>query len=579
MRIYKYLFALAMCATILGQTSCTMHDNPEEKQMVDGIYEGVGEGRGGVIKIAIDVVEHRIANARVLLQSESKFAQESIQQMIDRVLAAQTTEGVDVITGATITCTGVKDAMTMAINAAYGIRPERPTYADTSCDIVVIGAGGAGLTAAIEAQAGGAHVIVLEKRSIMGGNTNSSTGGINAAETRFQQNLGIADSKTIFFNDIMTGGHHLNDSILVQTLVEKGAPTLNWLSEFGVDLTDVGLMGGSSVARTHRPQGGVAIGPHLMMHLKHKATECGIDIRLGNKVTDVIRGEDGAVAGVEVAQADGPNYTISAKAVIIATGGFGANLDMVKQYRSELAGFSTVNHPGATGDAFSWVKKFDAQLYQMEQIQIHPTVEVSNCIMITEAVRGNGAILVNRNGKRFINELQTRDVVSAAILEQQGATAFLLFDQGVRESLSAINTYAAQGLLQTAQSLDVLSQLTGIHTADLNTTVNTYNTYQAEGEDKDFGRTAVQMPRALTTPPYYAIEVKPAIHHTMGGIHINEHCEVLKADGTPVRGLYAAGEVTGGVHGGNRLGGNGVADIVVFGRIAGAEATQAVKGE
>ncbi len=564
---------VAVTATLVGCVSGNEVTEGEE-MMFDGVYEGIGEGRSGMIKVALTVQDHAIASARVVTQSESSFAQEALLEMVNRIVAAQGVDGVDAVSGATLTSNGVMQAMGMAIDAAYGRHREVKDYEDTSCDVVVVGAGGAGLSAAIEAASQGCHVIVLEKRSYIGGNTNSSTGGINAAGTPFQQALGIEDSEELFYKDIMEGGHYLNDPLLVSTLVRGASPTLQWLSSFGTDLTSVGLMGGSSVPRTHRPQGGTAIGPHLMKMLSAKATELGIEIRTGNTVTDVKRRRDGSAGGVTVRLENGKRYTIFSKAVVLATGGFGANLSMVTEYRSDLVGFSTVNHIGATGDAFKWVDKFGAELYQMDQIQVHPTVEVKNNLMITEAVRGNGAILLNRDGYRFVNELQTRDVVSWAILSQRGGTAFLLFDQDLRKSLSSIETYVSQGLLTEGNTLGELAGKVGIDPGALQQSVERYNAFQGEGEDEDFGRTSTQMPRPISTAPYYIVEVKPAIHHTMGGIHIDDRASVLTTGGVPVGGLFAAGEVTGGVHGGNRLGGNGVADIVVFGKIAGESAAR-----
>lgn len=577
----KILTLLCFVFMMLFCVSCSTEDSTSapEEVMIDGTYEGIGEGRGGMIKIAITVEGHMITKATVLTQSESSFAQESLHAMIDRIITAQTADGVDVITGATLTTTGVLQAMKMAIDAAYGRKNQQTEYKDTECDVVVVGGGGAGLSTAIEATSLGAKVIVLEKRNYLGGNTNSSTGGINAAETQFQKAKGITDSKSTFFEDIMNGGHNLNDPLLVHTLVDNAPSTLDWLSAFGADLSDVGMMAGSSNPRTHRPANGTAIGPHLMKVLQNKAKELKIDIRTGNTVTDVLRADDGSASGVTVKMDNGKSYTVKAKAVVIATGGFGANLTMVTSYRKELEGFSTVNHKGATGDAFSWVKKFNADLYQMDQIQIHPTVEAHNTLLITEAVRGNGAVLVNRSGKRFANELSTRDVLSAAILSQESKSAFIVFDNGVRKSLAAIETYACQGLLIEGNTLQELASKAGIDMYVFAETVTKYNEYQASGVDKDFGRKQSEMPRQLNTPPYYCIEVKPAIHHTMGGIHINAECNALTPEGKPILGLFAAGEVTGGVHGGNRLGGNGVADIVVFGKIAGSSAAKWAKSK
>jgi fumarate reductase flavoprotein subunit len=204
----------------------------------------------------------------------------------------------------------------------------------------------------------------------------------------------------------------------------------------------------------------------------------------------------------------------------------------------------------------------------MEQIQTHPTVVPGNGVMITEAVRGNGAVMVNREGKRFNNEMATRDIMSAAILRQTGKTSFLLFDQGIRESLKAIEGYARQGLLTQADTIAGLAEKLGIPAAALEETIISYNKIQASGNDTEFGRAGSDMPRAISTAPYYAVEVGPAVHHTMGGIKINTDAEVIDTSGKVISGLFAAGEVTGGVHGGNRLGGNAVADITIYGKIA-----------
>ena len=570
----KGLFQLVSAILSVVVVASCMPGGAHREQLTDGTFEGLGAGRNGMIKIAVDVKNHRIDAARVLAQSESPFAQSGIDDMINRIIEAQSAD-VDAISGATLTTNGVKEAMKMAIDKSYGRTIDEVVYSDVHTDVVVIGTGGAGLSAAIEACAQGASVIVLEKRDYIGGNTNSSTGGINGAETSFQKALGIEDSKDLFYEDIMKGGHYLNDPALVRTLVDNAAPTLDWIAQMGADLTDVGLMAGSSVKRTHRPNGGLAIGPHLMKVLSDEAVAAGVDIRTGNTVLDILKSADGKACAVKVSQGqDGGEYTISADAVIIATGGFGANLEMVADYCPYLRGFSTVNHKGATGDAFGWVEKFGAELYQMDQIQTHPTVEVKNSLMITEAVRGNGAILLNRDAKRFVNEMDTRDVVSAAILEQKKGTAFLFFDQAVRESLSAIENYDKLGLLLQSETLVGIASEAGMDEAALKQSLERYNAFQASGDDADFHRPGSQMAIPLTKAPYYAVEVTPAIHHTMGGIHIDSKARVLTVDGRIVEGLYACGEVTGGVHGGNRLGGNGVADIVVFGRIAGRQAAE-----
>ena len=213
----------------------------------------------------------------------------------------------------------------------------------------------------------------------------------------------------------------------------------------------------------------------------------------------------------------------------------------------------------------------------MEQIQTHPTVVPEKNIMITEAVRGNGAIMINRDGKRFGSEMATRDVMSDAILKQKGKTAFLVFDQGVRDSLKAIEGYASQGLLTEGKDLKELAEKLKIDAKEFESSIKKYNQAVETGIDEEFGRKASEMPRKIEIGPFYAVEVGPAVHHTMGGLKINADTEVLDKNGNVIPGLYAAGEVTGGVHGANRLGGNAVADITVFGKIAGDKATEYVE--
>ena len=571
-----YILSLTLGISLLA--ACHAEENgmnlPEAAVMQDGEYEGLGEGRSGMIKVAIEVKNHILTSIRILSQSESKFAQPAEQQIIDAVLEKQTVEGVDAVSGATLTSNGMLTAIGMAIDASKGIQQEEATYNDTSCDIVVVGAGGAGLSAAVQAASMGANVIVLEKQGIIGGNTNYATGGLNAAETSVQLKLGIIDSKKSHFDDTMSGGHFLNDSSLVATLVNKAAEAVDWLISLGADMSNVGQLAGSSQKRTHRPDGGAAIGPHLMSVLNKAIQAENISIRTRNTVTALTE-QDGKVTGVKVSTSKG-NYSIQAKSVILATGGFGANLSLVGQYRPELKEFPTSNHHGATGDAFQWVSPLQVPLVHMDQIQVHPTGEAGSHLLITEAVRGNGAILVNRNGVRFANEMWTRDKLSDAILQQTSKKAFLVFDQSVRESLAAIENYAQQGLLTSAKTPAELAEALQLPVFAFVETMEKYSLYQTTGEDKDFQRKAEEMPCPLTEAPYYAIEVEPVIHHTMGGIKINARAEVVNQNGKIIPGLYAAGEVTGGVHGGNRLGGNAVADIIVFGQIAGTSAAESL---
>lgn len=583
MRKFVFLALFSIISGLITLTSCSNVDNgivdPTEQVLQDGEWTGTGEGRSGTIVVKVVVKDHQIEQVTVVSQSESVFAQEAINDIVAEAVGRTDLMSVEVdgISGATLTSTGVIDAINAALQASMGNTADsEKIYEDGTCDIVVVGAGGAGLSAAVAAAESDDRlkIVVLEKQGIIGGNTNYSTGGINAAETDIQKGLGIEDTKQLFYDDTMRGGKYENIPSLVRNLVDHAPVTISWLTGLGADLTDVGLMGGSSVKRTHRPQGGSAIGPHLMKVLKTACQMDNVEIRTSNKVTGLLTAVDGRVTGVCVQNANGSSYQLTARAVIIATGGFGANLAMVAKLQPSLSGFATLNHPGATGDAFDWVTAIGGTTIQMANIQIHPTAEATNHILITEAVRGNGAILVNHEGQRFCNEMDTRDVVSAAILAQSQGEALLVFDQTVRKSLASIETYANQHLLTGGSTLEELAGLLGIPADKFVQTMSRYNDQQKAGRDDDFGRSATAMPVALETAPFYAVCVEPAIHHTMGGLSVNTETQVLRADGTPIDGLFAAGEVTGGLHGANRLGGNGVADIVVNGRLAGLAASK-----
>lgn len=454
----------------------------------------------------------------------------------------------------------------MAFATSYGAE-------NITTDVVVVGGGGAGLSAAIAAKEKGANVVLVEKMLMLGGNTNYATAGINAANTKLQKNLGIEDNADLFYNDTMKGGKNVNNPELVKKLTMDSANIIDWLTERGADLSEVVFTGGQSVKRTHRPAGGQAVGPVIVDALAETAEKDGIDVRTESEVTKLIKSGN-KITGVKVKH-KGETYNITAKAVVMATGGFGANADMVAEYKPSLKGFGSTNSPAITGEGIKMVKAVGGDLVDMTEIQTHPTVVHKNTAMITEAVRGEGAILVNREGKRFISELETRDVVSKAELEQTGKSVFLIFDQEIREKLGAINGYVRKGFTVEGATIEELAEKIGVDAKGLVDTMAKYNGYVKAGEDKDFGKTA--LPRELVKAPFYAIEVSPAVHHTMGGVRINTNAEVLTADGKVIPGLFAAGEITGGVHGANRLGGNAVTDITVYGKTAGENAADFAK--
>ena len=535
-------------------------------------YISTAKGYNGDIKVNVKISDNKIKNINILEENESSFTKDGMKSIIKDIIETQNTK-VDNIAGATSTSVGLKRAVARAVKSSgaklTSKEKKEVIYKDITTDVVIIGGGGAGLTASISAKENGSNVVLVEKSAILGGNTNYATGGLNAANTSIQKSKNIKDSSEKFISDTMKGGKNTNNPILVKTLAKSSASMVDWLISKGADLSNLGRMGGQSVDRTHRSTGGSPVGPNIVAALSETAKKNGVDIRLSTFAESIIY--DGKVVkGIVVKAPNGQKYSINSKAVIIATGGFGANQNMIVKNNPNLKGFGTTNHKGATGDGITMATPLNVDLVDMKEIQTHPTVMPSNSVMITEAVRGNGAILINRDGKRFVNELDTRDVVSKAELSQKGKSAFLIFDENIKSSLKAINNYKKKGYLVQGNTIEELAKNLNIPANELQKSFNKYNNFVKNKNDKDFKRQS--LPREIIKAPFYSVEVAPAVHHTMGGIKINEKTEVL-SKGKPIKGLYAAGEITGGIHGANRLGGNAMIDITVFGKIAGKNAS------
>jgi len=583
MTFKKLLALMLIVAMIMVTTACGAKTETSETsgtlESEGGTFIGEADGKNGPIKVEVTIEKGEITGIEIIENHESDFTKTTFDEILATIIA-QNTADVDVITGATMTSEAIISAVSDALSksgitlVAKQANAENTVFTDTEADIVIIGAGGAGLTAAIEATKKGAKVIVVEKNSFMGGNTNYATGGMNAANTKLQAEKGVVDSAELFYEDTLKGGHNLNDPVLLKKLTEESSNAIDWLTEIGASLTKLSRSGGQSVDRTHTTADGSPIGSYLMSVFEKNIIDLGIEVRLNTKATEIIA-KDNQAAGIVVETNDGQTYSIHAKAVIIASGGFGANQELVVQYKPELEGFGTTNHPGATGDAFYMLDALKVATVDMEQIQTHPTVVPVKNEMITEGVRGEGALLVNREAVRFINELETRDVVSKAILAQEGKTAFLILDSGVEERLASVSKYKKMGLLTEGATIAELAEKLGLDPVVLEETVTSYNTYFKNQNDEAFGRRVLA--GEIAKGPFYAVEVAPAIHHTMGGIKINDQAQVLNTSSEVVPGLFAAGEVTGGIHGGNRIGGNAVADIVVFGRIAGSSAADYIQ--
>ena len=594
---------------------------------VSGSFTGTAKGMGDV-SVTLTLTDNVITDCTAKGDEETPGIGSVVIEQFPGEVVEGNTINLDSISGATITSNAFVEAAKAALTEAglnpddYMAKADKTANGETvsyDADVVVIGAGGAGMTAAMTAADAGQKVVILESQAMVGGNSARATGGMNAAKTvyqdenEFDQAAGVektlataaekyADNETItalaktvseqwaayqanptgYFDsvelmelDTMVGGKGINDPELVKTLCEGTADAIDWLDENGITLHNVSSFGGASVKRIHRPVNEegkvVSVGAYMIPLLQENCEKRGIDIVLNTTVDTILTDANGAAVGVSGTDKDGNTVVVNAKSVILATGGFGANLDMVTQYKPELAGFMTTNAAGAQGQGIEMATAIGAGTVDMDQIQIHPTVEANTAALITEGLRGDGAILVNANGERFIDEVGTRDVVSAAEIAQPGSYSWLIVDQAMADASSVIQGYIKKGYTKTGATYEELAKELDVDPAAFANTMETWNGYVEAKNDPDFGRTSFA--NKLDTAPYYAIKVTAGVHHTMGGLTINTNTEVLKADGTVIPGLFAAGEVTGGVHGANRLGGNAVADFTVFGRIAGKAAS------
>ncbi|WP_449599952.1 flavocytochrome c [Paenibacillus sp. Marseille-Q9583] len=444
-------------------------------------------------------------------------------------------------------------------------------------DIVIVGAGGAGMSAALEAKAKGLNPVILEKMPVAGGNTSKSSSGMNASQTKFQKEQSIEDSNDKFYEETLKGGHDTNDKEMLRFFVDNSASAIDWLDSIGIKLNNITITGGMSEKRTHRPEDGSAVGQYLVKGLVRNVQEKEIPLFVNADVKEITQ-KDGKANGVKVLFNQADEKTITAKAVVVTTGGFGSNMDMISKVRPDLEGYVTTNQIGSTGDGIKMIEALGGTTVDMDQIQVHPTVQQEKSYLIGEAVRGEGSILVNSEGTRFVNELTTRDKVTEAINTLPEKAATLVFDSGVKSRVKAIEQYDKMGFVIQADTIEALAKEIGVPADKLKATLDTWNSAVKNKNDAEFGRTT-GMDNDLSAGPYYAIKIAPGIHYTMGGVKINTNTEVLNKDGAAIPGLYAAGEVTGGLHGQNRIGGNSVAEIIIFGRQAGIKSAEFVQAQ
>ena len=553
--------------------------------------EGTGVGKHGDITVAVTFDAGKIQDIKIVKNAENPIlAKKVFTDLKDQVVALSSTD-VDLISGATFSAKGFIDAVNDAAKKA-GVtlakadkkalkKAARELPKTSNYDVVVIGAGGAGFSAAITARNAGANVVLLEKMPAVGGNSLISGAEMNVAKNWVQPKLGINDdSPELHAQDTFKGGDGKGDMKVINVMTHEALDAAKWCRDYlGVRFEDDNLFffGGHSRKRALIPVGHT--GTEFIAKFQAKADELGIPVITNMKAEELIKNKDGRVVGVK-ATMDGSEYTFNAKGgVVLATGGFGANPEMVKKYNPKIdERFKTTDAPGSTGEALYMAERAGAELVNMGYIQTYPICDpLSGAIELIADARFDGAIMLNQEGKRFVEELQRRDVLSEAILNQTGQYCWVLWNDNIGKISNTVKAHAneyeaftKQGIMTTCDDLKCIADFTKIPFDQLQKTVKRVSDMAGKGNDKDFNHRAGLMD--MQQGKYYVIKAVPSTHHTMGGVKIDPKTQVYNTKGQVVPGLFAAGEITGGVHGGNRLGGNAQADIVTFGRIAGQQA-------
>ncbi len=558
-----------------------------------GTYEATAPGYGGDIKVAVDLGDDgKIENIEVIEAYETVgVGTVAYPMVIDRIIEGQSTD-VDIVTGATATSRGTMLAVNNALEEAnvsdkfkdeYRIDREYPSELET--DIVIVGGGGAGLAAAVEAIDKGSSVTVIENNGFVGGNTILSGGIYNAPDPEKQAPEGIEDSADLFFEQTYEAGDKVANPDLVRVMTENAYDGFKWLEILGMEFDEKITQGaGSLYPRTHK-----AVKPHgngfIDAYMDNLSNNEKFNLLTETTGKSIIM-EDGEAKGVIAENLDGSELKIKAnQAVIIATGGFAKNNDMVLEYidKEKWPNIDTdvvsTNLASITGDGINMGIDAGADLVDMEQMQFlylgWPGKGLTTGAISPSA---EPTLFVNKEGERFVREDGRRDEISKAVFEQTDGEMWIISSSDLIDLENHLmpngktipetykdNIYGwawGDNLEELAEDMDVDYKV-------LKETIDTYNA-GVEEENDEFGR------ELLTTKfekgPWIAVPRVPSLHHTMGGLEINTETQVLDKDGKVIPRLYAAGEVTGGIHGANRVGGNAIVDTVVFGRITGQNA-------
>ncbi len=576
MNLKKIIFSTALVSATFASMAMTV--------------EGTSVGKHGDVTVAVTFDQGVIKNIDVVKSNENPVLAAKVFTDLKTAIIENNSADIDSISGATVSSNALKNAVKQAAKKAsvtladsvvvtkrVQTIPQNSTY-----DVVVIGAGGAGFSAAITAKDAGSNVVLLEKMPTVGGNSLVSGAEMAVAGNWVQKKLGIeGDSVELHFQDTMKGGDYRGDPQVVRKMVENALPAALWVrDEIGVEFRDsLFFFGGHSKKRSLIPAG--ATGADFIQKFSVAAAKRDIPVITNMQAEKLIQNEQGRVVGVQATQ-NGKIYRFEAKkGVIIATGGFAANVEMRTKVNPFYGvNFKTTNMPGAQGEGIMMAEKVGAKTVNLELIQTYPMCDPnSGAIELIDDARFEGAILVNQEGKRFVEELERRDVISKAILSQTGKYCYALFNGTIAERSGAIEhhqdeveVFTKSGTLHKAETLEDAANFFKIPVEALKKTVERVNGFAKTGKDLDFNYRNRFVD--LSTGPYWIYRGVPSVHHTMGGLKINPNAQVLDQNDQPIPGLWAAGEVTGSTHGTNRLGSNAYTDIIVYGRIAGEEASK-----
>ena len=588
--------AIGIVGGVAGLTGCGQTRGAEATVFTPGVYTAEVMGHNAPFTIDVTLSAHAITSIDTSSSLESPGVGLYAMDKIAREIISTQSIDIDAVTGATLSSMallqGVQDCLSQAGGAPleYVESTEMKSQTEYSVDVCVVGGGGGGCTAAIRAAQAGASVVIMEKCDIIGGSTNVSGGALNAVDPYRQGKQGIEDSIEKFYNSTLEGGHNVGDPALVEFLTTHAMESVEWLEEIGCAFKlKVGAATGSLGERSHytvKPAGS-GYGDAFRLWIATNVDK--ITVLGGTSATGLVTSSAGVTA-VKGTREDGQEVTVVAKSIILATGGFGANVEYRQQVNTGVwadvpldntIGCTNIK-PCAQGDGLSLAEAAGAELIGLSDIQLHPCGNPGTGLMQHIRTSGRNRIFVNESGERFVSESAARDKLCKAIFAQPDSTYWIVVNKVRYPSLTEpdkdgekMEDMIALGSVVAADTLDELATATGMDAVKLKESIDAYNAAVASEVKDPFGFVAdnsadVQM----TEGPWYACKKVPTVHHTMGGIRINVNSQALAASGDPIPNLYAVGECAGGIHGSNRLGGNAIADIMTFGRNAGLHAAE-----